>query len=261
MSMPAKKTPVVEPLNLDAVLGKPYNRVVKVGVELEGGWSKKPILPKPYAIQGDGSVFGDGTTISSHPKYAQMSNYGQKGELPIGPFLPGQLAVSMKKFYPDLVDKTCGMHVHMSFARVYEYMLLADTPVYQETILHYLLKWAGTEGFPENHYIWDRLKGKNKYCVKEFWPYAQMDKSNKVYGMDGNHRYTAISYQWTRYKTVECRALPMMDTVEQAIRAVREVVKITNAYLVTADKTKVKGGGTIALPNGEIYEETLEVRI
>lgn len=256
----AKKTPTVEPLNLDNVLGKPYNRVVKLGVELEGGWSKLPVLPKKYTIQGDGSVFADGK-ISNHPKYNQMSNYGKKGELAIGPFVPAQLPVSVKKFYPDLVDATCGMHVHMSFARVYEYMILADTPVYQETVLHYLLKWAADEGFGNAHHIWARLKGENKFCRKEFWPYSQMDKTQKGYGMEGNHRYTAISYQWARYKTVECRALPMMETPEQAIRAVQEVVKITNAYLLKSEKVKVKSGGKIELPNGELYEETLEVRL
>lgn len=259
--MAKAKIPVIEPLNIDSALGKVYNRVQKIGVELEGGWSKLPTLPRGYKIEGDGSVFSDGA-IGSHPKYNQMINGGKKGELAIGPFAPAQLATSIKRFYPDLVDKTCGMHVHMSFATVYEYTLLADTPVYQETIMHYLLKWAAQENFPESHHIWDRLKGKNKYCVKEFWPYAQMDKTSKGYGMDGGgHRYTAISYQWSRYKTVECRALPMMDNVDQAIRAIREVYRITNAYLLKTNKLKIKGGGKIELPSGEIYEETLEVRI
>lgn len=252
------KPTVITPLNLDPLLGKLWNRVLRIGVELEGGWTKIPTLPRGYKIDGDGSVFGDGTTISSNPNYQLMQ---KKGELPIGPFVPGQLPVSIRKYYPDLVDKTCGMHVHMSFGRVYEYMLLADSPVYQETILHYLLKWAKVEGFPESHHIWDRLKGKNRFCKKEFWPYAQIAKGTKDYSTTGEHRYTAISYQWQRYKTVECRALPMMDNVDQAIRAVQEVVKITNAYLVATDKLKVKGGGRIVLPSGEQYTETLTVRV
>jgi hypothetical protein len=251
---------VVEPLNLDSALGKNWNRVVKMGVELEGGWVKNPSLPKGYKIEGDGSVFSDGN-ISSHPRHAEMSANGIKGELAIGPFVPAQMPVSVKKFYPELVDKTCGMHVHMSFLRSYEYALLADTPVYQETMLHYLLKWANLEGFGNSHYIWDRLKGKNRYCTKEFWPYAQMDKTNKNYGQEGQHRYTAISYQWSRYKTVECRVLPMMETPAQAIRAIKEVVKITNAYLVKVDKMKIRGGGKVELPGGETYSETMEIRV
>jgi len=252
------KPPVVNPLNIDHLLGKAWNRVAKIGVELEGGWIRPIVLPKDYKFEGDGSVFGHGSTISSHPRYGDLT---KKGELAIGPMLPAQLSTSIKKFYPELIDITCGMHVHMSFGRVYEYMLLSDSPVYQETVLHYLLKWASKENFPSSHYIWDRLKGLNKFCVKEFWPDSQITKTNKDYGMSGDHRYTAISYQWSRYKTVECRVLPMMETPEMAIRAIQEVVKITNAFLITTDKSKVKGGGKIELPNGEIYEEWLEVRI
>lgn len=254
--MPAKVV-VVTPLNLDHVIGTKWNRVQKVGVELEGGWTKLPTLHKRYKIEGDGSVFSDGA-INSHPKW---SSSVKKGELAIGPFQPGQVATSLKRYYPDLVDKTCGMHVHMSFTRTYEYALLTDSPVYQETVLHYLLKWANTQGFPLSHHIWDRLKGKNRYCAKEFWPYAQMVKTSKDYGTQTEHRYTAISYQWNRYRTVECRALPMMETALQATSAVKEVIKITNAYLTVTDKGRVRGGGSIELPAGESYEETLEANV
>lgn len=252
--MAAAKKETIHPLNIDAMLGKPWGRVARIGVELEGGWTKFPAtIDKGFKFEMDGSV-----QLGDHPRF---TNTTKRGELSTAPILPIQLEGVLKKYYPDIVNKTCGMHVHMSFGKTIEYSILTDSPVYQETILHYLLKWAKAEGFPESHHIWDRLKGKNSYCTKEFWPYAQIYKTSKDYSRQVEHRYTAISYQWSRYKTVECRALPMMETVWQAVRAIREVIKITNAYLVVVDKPRATGGGKIELPNGEIYEERLEIRL
>lgn len=253
-------TKVIEPLNLDPVLGKTWNRVAKLGVELEGGWTKSVPnpLPKGYKFEGDGSVFGAGTTIQNHTNYGKMV---KKGELSTPPIFPAQMPLAVKRFYPDLVDRTCGMHVHMSFWNTYQYTVLADSPVYQETVLHYLLKWANNEGFAASHHIWKRLKGENQYCTKGFWPYSQITKSTKDYGHEGDHRYTAISYQWERYKTVECRVLPMMETPEQAIRAIKELLAITNAYLVLCEKVRIKAGGKIELPSGDEYSETFEIRL
>lgn len=255
--MAAKKKEVIEPLNIDNYLGG-KNRVALVGVELEGGWTKLPNIPKRYKFQGDGSVFGEGTTVNKHPLYAQMT---QKGELPVGPVQVAGIPAIIKEFYPQIVDKTCGMHVHQSFSTMNQYMILSDSPVYQETLLHYLLLWAKKEGFADNHHIWGRLKGENKYCEKKFWPYSQMTKTSKDYGHNGDHRYTAVSYQWERYKTVEVRALPMMETSEQAIRAVMEVCHITSAYLAAVDTQKISIKGNISSTDNGVYEEFLEIRI
>lgn len=255
--MAAKKQIVIEPLNIDRYFGG-KNRVALVGVELEGGWTTLPTIPKRYKFQGDGSVFGTGTIIQKHKLYAQMT---QKGELPVGPMQLAAVPKVITKFHPQLVDHTCGMHIHQSFASMNQYMLLSDSPVYQETLLHYLLLWAKKEGFPDNHHIWKRLKGENEYCQKKFWPYSQMTKTNKDYSHSGDHRYTAVSYQWERYRTIEVRVLPMMETAEQAIRAINEVCHITSAYLAAVDTGRVGVKGKIELADGGVYEETLEVRV
>src|SRR5690348_1841470 len=93
----------------------------------------------------------------------------QVGEIAIGPIQPAQLACTMKKYYPSMMDASCGLHVHMSFDTLRYYSLLM-TPEYQETIVEYLRKWAVSEGFPNGHLIYERLKGQSVYCQKKYWP-------------------------------------------------------------------------------------------
>jgi hypothetical protein len=216
----------LEFLNIDKLLGQPKNRVKKAGVELEGGWL---VLPPGVALERDGSVFGD-----IHPPGYRC------GELPIGPMQPAAVSKLMKKYYPAIVDRTCGMHMHMSFATLRHYQWLMEEE-FQETILEYLSRWAKVEGFPKEHHIWERLSGESVYCQKKFWPDEQVGwKGRKDHDQHRHgHRYTAVHY-CGRYNTIEIRVLPMMKTVDQAIRALNEVIKITNAALVLLSK-KNKG--------------------
>lgn len=242
-----------KPLDLDKVMGRPKNRVALVGVELEGGWQRNP--PNLRVVR-DGSVFkdSDGGALS-RGKYPDLLC----GEVNLGPMTVGQMAAEMKSAWPAVMDKSCGMHVHMSFESLFQYMVLADSPVYQETIMEYLRRWAKAEGtFPEKDPIWPRLHGKGDYCQAKFWPMAQMEVNKKDFDKDRyGHRYTAIHYCWERTKTVECRLLPMMDSPEQGIRAIREIVNVTNAYLTVAEKQKVKAVGKVAMsldPTGDVRE-------
>jgi hypothetical protein len=219
-----------------------------MGVELEGGWSK---LPQGTRLERDASVFHD----------APQSGF-KVGELPLGPFILGQLNQYMKKYYPDKVDDTCGLHVHMSFESQLYYGLLADSPDYQETMVHYLEKWAKDQRLPEKHPIWERLKGESVYCQKKFWPFDQMMQSRKDFDkVRQGHRYTIVHYCWSRNGTIEIRVLPMMTTVDLAISAVRCVVDVTNAYLMACKKPRMLETGEVILGNGAMYEEVTEIKL
>jgi hypothetical protein len=213
---------MAEFLNIDNLLGEPKNRVKKVSVELEGGWS---VVPPGVALERDGSVFQD-----NHPVGYRC------GELPVGPYQPAAIPKILKKYYPQLVDRTCGMHIHMSFATLRHYQWLMEEE-YQETILEYLSRWAKEEAFPKNHHIWERLSGESVYCQKQFWPDEQVGwKGRKDHDQHRHgHRYTVVHY-CGRLNTIEIRVLPMMKEVDQAIRAVNEVINITNASLVLLSK-------------------------
>lgn len=249
--MPPKKAPeeAVLPLNLDKYMSRRlFNRVDGIGVEIEGGWDPDRVrtLPPNTRITRDGSVYkeagDDGGTHRS--KYPDI----QFGEIPIGPYVLGNVAKGLKSYWPSMADESCGMHVHMSFAKLDHYVTLADSPAYQETVVEYFMQWAKAEAFSEGHHIWPRLKNLNEYCQKKFWPYEQISKEGpKSYDHhEYGHRYTMIHYCFQRFRTVECRILPMMKDPAQAERAVRHLVQVTNAYLLATDKKRVRE--TVSIP-------------
>lgn len=232
---------------LDDILGKPKNRIERLGVELEGAWKN---LPGGVRLEHDGSVF----------RNTALSPGWQKGELPIGPIQPAALEKFMRKYYPHKVDATCGMHVHMSFENLYQYSAL-ETIEYQESIIYYLTLWAKEEAFPKEHHIWKRLGGKSEFCQKKFWPDLQAAARVKDHDQNRDgHRYTIVNY-CGRQLTIEIRVLPMMVTVEQAIKAIRHVLDITNACLMVCAKREPRIKNRLELPNGEIYEEYIEEKL
>lgn len=250
-----KEKIVVSPLDIDGLLGNPKNRIARVGVELEGGWKNIPDGVQP---ETDTSVFKDPKTDQQRVPPGLVF----AGEIPIGPFVPAAIGRAMKKYYPQVVDKTCGLHVHMSFESLVHYGWLI-VPEFQETMSEYLFRWAKKEGFADDHHIWPRLKGQSTYCQKKFWPDAQISrKAAKGHNREEfGHRYTVVNY-CGRQNTIEVRVLPMMDTVEQAIRGVKEVMKITNACLLKLAKKELKESGKLELgENTVVEEEWLEERL
>lgn len=245
LKKPKIVVPDVKPLDIDDIIGSPKNRVVKMGVELEGGWK---VLPTGVALERDTSVF--------HGK--AQAGFPHIGELPIGPFQPGAMPRWMKKMYPHKVDSSCGMHVHMSFENM-KYFGLLMVPEYQETIIDYLAQWAKAEGFGVDHCIWERLAGKTVYCQKKFWPDDQISVKQKDHDQNRQgHRYTIVNY-CGRQVTIEVRVLPMMNTVDQAIRAVRQVVLITNACLLVLGKQREKKlHSSLLMHDEEMFEDYIE---
>lgn len=235
-------------LNLDSVLGTVRNRVERVGVELEGAWKTLP--PGIAALEHDGSVFAG----------RRPSAEFQIGELPIGPIAPAGIAKLMAVNYPQKVNQTCGMHVHMSFETLWYYNLLM-VPEYQDTMLEYLTRWAKTESsIKSDHCIWARLRGESEFCQKGFWPDIQASTKRKTHNRNGKgHRYTIIHY-CGRQMTIECRVLPMMSNTSLAVRAVNRVIEITNAciYVLGKNDKRENLGGKVELPGGAVYEEFIE---
>ena len=229
----------LNPLKIEHLLGKPKNRIKRVGVELEGAWEN---LPPGVVLEHDGSVFHNNRPM------------GYKvGELPLVRMQPAQLRTAISKYYPHKIDETCGMHVHMSFEMIRHYSLLM-VPEYPDTIIYFLHKWALDSDLPKRHPIWERLAGNSIFCQKKFWPEEQIRNAEKDHDKRRiGHRYTVINYCW-RNGTIECRVLPMMSNAELAISAIKMVLDITNACLIVLGKYKeicVKNRVEVA----EDYEE------
>lgn len=219
------------PLNIDAFRDKSKNRIYRIGIELEGGWIKLP--PGVRQLQHDGSVQID--RALGDPQF-------QTGELAIGPIELNEWRKWLKSHYPQKVNQTCGMHVHVQPTTSLAYSRLLDAR-YPGTVIEYFKRWATQEGLAKDHPIWPRLKGKSIYCQHLYMGEEQIRNTQKDHDRARpGHRYTVINFCHGRYGTVECRLLPMMQTVEQAEGAIQEFIDITNAFLRATRKKEPRLG-------------------
>lgn len=208
--------------DLDIPSITPRNRVAQVGVELEGGWTTIPKGLRREDFIRDGSL---DPLQRAHPE--AMVN-----ELPSPPLEPDAMAKWMRANWPQIIDETCGMHVHVSFKTSLAYSKVVREE-YPGTIVEYFKRWAENERIPKSNPIWPRLEGKSTYCQHMFFGDLQIANTRKDHDkVRKGHRYTVVNFCWGRgIPTAECRLLPMFEDVEQGIRAMREVVNITNRFL------------------------------
>lgn len=212
-------------IDLSSKLGKVKNRIFRVGIELEGAWKTRP--PGPGGIIRDGSLDG------------LANDYGDRyliGELPSPPLgltkAEANYTEWMKLNYPAKVNHTCGMHVHLRPRTSFGYQRLMDMR-YPATIIQAMKAWAKDAKLAKGHPVWERLAGNSPYCQFQFFPNEQSLTREKDYNRERQgHRYTVVNYCWSRHGTVECRLLPMMDTMDQATEVIKYLLDVTNAYLV-----------------------------
>lgn len=212
------------PLNIDKYLGKAKNRIHQVGIELEGGW--KTLAGGTVRPEHDGSV-----KFGAHPDKYSIQYLGEVAS-PALP--PKEYPEWMRLYYPTHVNETCGMHVHVSTITAFAYQrLMVNKPhSFPATMIEYIRRWAEAEKLPKGHTIWPRLENKNEFCQHTFQAEDQCKASSKDYDHHRpGHRYSVIAYRWGTTRTLECRLLPMMETADQGVRAVAEVIRITNAFL------------------------------
>ena len=253
--------------------GKLRQRVHKVGIELEGGWNT---LPRGTQLQRDTSVrFG---TMEAPPNAARRpGTRNENGDAwvrfnpdpsePVPPFsgeLPSHiLGVAqfpdwVRTYYPSQVNATCGLHIHMSFAKVLYYQQLM-VKEYQDSIVKYMIRWANDERLLADHCIWPRLRGQVEYCQHKFWPDHQARVTNKDYDhFREGCRYTVMNYCYGRLRTLECRLLPMFQDKEQSIRALTEILNITNAFLVANKGREERHYAKVPLEGDILREEIIE---
>jgi len=258
--------PVGKVLDLSRWMDQGKNRINRVGIELEGGWT---IAHPGLQVHHDGSVFKGGI-----PKVPEAEKLLTAGEVSSPPIEPATMPVWVRKYHPQVVDYSCGLHIHMGFKSVLHYSRLMDSPDYQETLLDYLKQWGRDHHIPKEHCLWGRLDGQNKYCKKNFWPDLQAIKKGKEHNVDRDggivgNRYTVVNYCWgLGFETLEVRVLPMFDTPALSISALKCVMDVTNAYLAAtaprklADRKKEKF--TIKADNLEhdsVYREHRVVRV
>lgn len=287
----------LKPLNIERALklillkgygrGGAKNRIYRVGVELEGGWNK---VPEGCTVIRDGSVNIPQKPNHNEAVYNQMLELSRQidraetlaqsgvlrtqyrtleqqytkgnlqiGEVPSEPMEVTTVPIWMKKYYPQVVNASCGMHVHMSFIRSFHYARLMQ-PEFTPTIIEHITQWAKEEGLEKDHCLWSRLRGESEFCQPLFAPDLQAKRTKKEYERHApGHRYTMVNYGYGTHGTMECRLLPMMATPEQGIRAVQRILDITNACLIQRSREEKFNASVI--DTGEIFKEERLERI
>ena len=236
------------------------NRIASVGVELEGGWTKDPGQP----IQRDPSVKfvppkgveDPATGRIVYPPGTVVPRWTGEIPTPNGGLPVTTVEAWMLQYYPQLVNETCGMHVHTSFKRKMHYQQLM-TPEFTKRMVTSLQEWAEAEGFPATHHIWARLKKPDHpHCAHTYCGDEQVKMKKKDFNSRGTpwSRYTAINYCAAQHNTIECRLLPMMETAEQGVRAVMRVLDTTNRFLSQIRQKETKH--FISIPHrGEVLQD------
>lgn len=210
-----------------------------VGVELEGGWDR---ANAPPGIKPDGSVSYD-RECCEEPGGCGDCGDMVGGEIALAParFLRG-LRTNVKKFYPDEVDNSCGLHIHMSLP---DFSPLLDVR-FERCLFAELFRWGRKTPLraAEKSWLWNRLKGKNSYCGRFFLSAIGSRE-------DVGNRYLAVNTRTLHRntKTIEIRVLPMFQTPERALSAIETVINFTEDWCKDPPEFEVE------------YKERLNVRL
>lgn len=232
------------------------NVISRMGVELEGGWS----TIHPPNVRGDGSVFTNGIPpVAIDGKKLRGRGLAASGEISFGPFyigkipwgspetqyrhLPeaevdgtnhfsaydpeGQIVNYSRDFYtlyPDVIDPTCGMHVHFSFPTPMIYSAFVDAR-FQSWLLQGLLEWGKKQDLSFSPF-YERLAGGNRYCRGSLYePTSQLIARTRT-----GVRYAAVNYCYTMHSTMEIRVLPMFPSISAAQASILELIRLVNVW-------------------------------
>ena len=229
--------------------------IQRVGVELEGLWLK------PSRLCGgiwhhDGSVdVRDDSSEDGHDV-----DDGDQGEYVSQPCSNRmQLERFVLDNYPDYVNESCGLHVHISF-RHPKYRAYTEEYAFYEAYLSAMKDIGEVLGMRSAHHYWKRWRGEplldqdHSYCAREWKPDLQFD------GRDhGEARYCHLNYCYRKHGTLENRMLPMFHKPETALKAVLAYCTWVEEYL--KERNKLPEFATEAVAEVAMPESRAEERI
>jgi hypothetical protein len=207
---------ITPPESRGLVKGRSFTNIGKVGIELEGGWIETPA----FKLHSDGSVSCEGKKGEAHTE--PTGNYDE-------------LFKDLRVKYPDIVDASCGMHIHCSMDDLH-YAYLSNPKFWDyfkcrmELLDNYLEKGPSQVDHERFH---SRLQGRNDYCKKMFVPDKQIWKSNK-----GGDRYAMLNFCYTLHGTMECRLFPMFTEIRNAKVAIVEYIDTIETFISNHKETQ-----------------------
>lgn len=185
-------------------------RILMVGLEVEGGWNGTPGR-KPFESPIIADLSIDGNTLRTDRRLTNA----HVGEVVSPPMLPDAYNINgwIDKHWPDSTNITCGYHIHTSFKNNRDYSILTT-----KSFLHYvhqqILGEARRLQLPDDHYLYQRLSGKNPFCLFNFDSSSQIAMKRKSVG--DRTRYGMLNFAWNIHRTVEYRVFPTFETKDLA---------------------------------------------
>lgn len=186
----------------------------KIGVEVEGRFNNLGQLQRT-ATNMQATYSGDASIHESPDSAAEPYEFKTH---------PGNLRHTIEQvvaLYPDETDKSCGMHIHMSFPQ--DCLTLLNTTAFFEYFEKRWRAWGTAMALHPQGEFFKRLEGDNDYCSPNEFP--------RTYMYEGE-RYEQLNFTaWTGHKTIECRLLPMFRRSSLAVAAIQELVSIYEDFL------------------------------
>lgn len=212
----------------------PTGRTITLGAELEGGFNELPNnVEVEYYTHEDSSVdiaggynedcecdgCNDGTECYNR-------DFEFVGEL-VSPILPiNDWQYWVRKCYPSEHNSSCGGHMHLGVSNISAYENL-NCQEFHDYFVRELKAW-GKRAHITNNNFWYRLEGKNSMCNDVYRGKEQVKIRDEGYP---SCRYTILNFQFDKHQTVEVRVLPIFDSVDVMISAMKAVIRIFNAWL------------------------------
>ena len=199
--------------------------ITEGGIESEGGW-----LNPAHEVHRDGSVNAELVGSRCHDgdcdhSDGECGDNGETGEMHFRGEVDN-IIEQMTRNYPDSIDQSCGMHIHVSFAGdLLSYAKLMN-PKFNRYFLKRVRQWAIDNNINPESRFWKRLAGNNTFAKNIFRPLKQYKSTYK-----DPTRYSFLNFCHAQHGTLECRLFPMFDMPRIAESAVREFYSIVNQYL------------------------------
>lgn len=203
--------------HLNSTCVSPPKAHVKVGIEVEGLWKRATIEEvRARAANWHMGESGD-SSITSELDHTPTEFQTRPGSL-------GEAITQLLAIYPDFVNASCGMHVHVSFS-------LGDTTLLASDAFHryFLQRWyAWGHALNIKGEFLKRLNGGNDYCKR-----SDVPASRNIYDATNHDRYRQLNFSaYREHATVECRLLPMFRDARIGVLAVENLIGIYEDFLI-----------------------------
>jgi hypothetical protein len=212
-------------------------RIKAIGVELEGGWQNNT----PAGMHRDGSVTVDARYV---------------GEISSEP-LPDIAAAEawMRVNYPQQVNSSCGLHVHVSTNELnYSRLMEPEFAQFFEGRMAEFLSQGLANGRPGYDLLRQRFQGLNRYCQKKFIPEQQLFMRDRYGDVTTHPRYAQLNFCYARHGTLECRMFPCFPNVDDGVAAVKAFYDTVFDYLGQFKAVKDESS-TLVIPLAEITSQ------